>query len=137
MLCEYSTFSLSHEFTVRKMMRLLYRKIYLVRALAKSRVSSLVRFRSKIHRTIPLNKAVQIAPRHPEITREISLRRHTKSSRVELNSFSALYEKVSCWEFSKHFKRESQKFDHNFYSKIPFRAQPRPLSTRKTFQSGI
>ena len=43
----------------------------------------------------------------------------------------------SVHEFSKLLKCGSRKFDPNFYSKMPFRAQPSLPSTRKIFVLGI
>ena len=59
---------------------------------------------------------------------------YMKTIPVELNP---LHGKFSWREFSKFSKRESQKFDHDFYSKLPFLAQSLLSSTEKIFVYGI
>ena len=50
---------------------------------------------------------------------------HTKIFRVKLNPLHIPpQERISCREFSKLLKRKRQKFDPNFYPRIPFRYQP-------------
>ena len=49
---------------------------------------------------------------------------HTKIFRVE-SLHPLLHERISCWAFPNIFW-SSQKFDHNFHSKIPFQTQPPP-----------
>ena len=40
---------------------------------------------------------------------------------MELNRLpSTLHKKFPCWKFTKNFKRERQKFDHNLYSEMYF-----------------
>ena len=61
-----------------------------------------------------------------------------KSTVVEFSPLPRpLHGKFSCRNFSEVSNRESQKFGHNFYSKMPFRAQLPPSSTRKIFLHGI